>query len=126
MKYLNGEYYVEVKDHRFKIHPTENIILRKRDPPTSLRTQYQVQNETQIGKNQKVIKDNNDELIVKNYPKNKQAIQQPNFKTPNYTCCKRNVWLEFDKDYYCQSCEYNIKKPQHQIDKKVRRQDHYF
>ena len=56
MKYLNGEYYVEVKDHRYKIHPTENIVLCKRDPPTSLRTQYQVQNETRIRKNQKVIK----------------------------------------------------------------------
>ena len=33
MKYLNGEYYVEVKDHRYKIHPTENNILRKRDEP---------------------------------------------------------------------------------------------
>ena len=71
MKYLDGNYYVEVKDHRYKIHPTENIILRKRDPPYSLRTQYQVQNETQIRRNQKVIKDDNDELIVKNYPKNK-------------------------------------------------------
>ena len=69
MKYLNGEYYVEVKDHRYKIHPTENIILRKRDPPTSLRTQYQVQNETQIRKNQKVIKNDNNQLVVKNYPK---------------------------------------------------------
>ena len=39
MKYLNGEYYVEVKGHRYKIHPTENIILQKRDPSTSLRTQ---------------------------------------------------------------------------------------
>ena len=39
MNYLNGQYYVEVKDYRYKIHPTENIILRKRD---SLRTQYQV------------------------------------------------------------------------------------
>ena len=69
MKYLDGNYYVEVKYHRYKIHPTENTILRKRDPPSSLRTQYQVQNNTQIRKNQKVIKDNNDELIVKNYPK---------------------------------------------------------
>ena len=42
MKYLNGRYYVEGKDHRYKIHPTEKIILRKRDPPTSLRSQYQV------------------------------------------------------------------------------------
>ena len=67
MKYLNGEYYVEVKDHRYKIHPNEKIILRKRDLPTSLRTQCQVQNEVQICKYQKIIK-NDDQLIVKNYP----------------------------------------------------------
>ena len=98
MKYLNGEYYVEVKDHRYKIHLTENIILRKRDPPISLRTQYQVQNETQIRKNQKVIRDDNNELIVKNYPNNKQPIiQQREIKLPNCPSCKRNDWLEFDK-----------------------------
>ena len=65
MKYLNGEYNVEVKDHRYKIHPTENIILRKRDPPTSLRIQYHVQNQIKIRRNQKVIKKDNDHLIVK-------------------------------------------------------------
>ena len=75
MKYLNGEYYVEVKDHQYKIHPTEIIILGKRDPPQSLRTQYQVQNETQIRKNQKVI-ENNNELVVENYPKNKRPAVQ--------------------------------------------------
>ena len=106
MKYLNGEYYVEVKDHRYKIHPTENIFLRKRDPPTSLRTQYQVQNETKIRKNQKFIKDNDEELIVKNYPKKKQPIQQqPKFKVPDCPSCKRNDWLEFNKGWYCQNCE---------------------
>ena len=68
MKYLKGEYYVEVKDHRFKNHPTETIILRKRKPPTFLRTKYPVQNETQIGKNQRVIKNDKDEIIVKSYP----------------------------------------------------------
>ena len=78
MKYLDGNYYVEVKDNRYKIHPTENIILRKRDPPTSLRTQYQVQNETQIRRNQKVIKNDNDQLIVKNYPKNNQLFNNKN------------------------------------------------
>ena len=86
MKYLNDEYYVEVKDHRYKIHPSENIVLRLRDPPTSLRTQNQVQNETQIRKKQKVIKNDNDELLVKNYPKNKNKqpiIQQQKFKPPN-------------------------------------------
>ena len=106
MKVLNGEYYVEVKDHRYKIHPTENTILRKRDPPTSFRTQYQVQNETQIRKNQKVIKNDNNELIVKIYPKNKQPIfHQPNFKPPNCPSCKHNNWLEFVKGYYCINCE---------------------
>ena len=129
MKYLNGEYYVEVKDYRYKIHPTENIILRKRDPPTSLRTQYQVQNETQIRRNQKIIKNDNDQLMVKNYPKNKNKqpiIQQQKFKTPNCPSCKQNTWLEFDKGYYCSNCEYIFNKQKHQIDKKVRRQDHDF
>ena len=61
MKYLNAEYYVEVKFHRYRIHPTEINFLRKRDPPKSLRTQYQVQKENQIRKNQKVIRINNNE-----------------------------------------------------------------
>ena len=120
MKYLNDEYCVEDKDHRYKIHPTENIILRKRNPPQSLRTQYQVQNETQIRKNQKVIKNDNNELLVKNYPKNKPPIiQQSKFKPPNCLKCKRHNWLEFYMGFYCQNCEYNINKQKHQIDKKV-------
>ena len=56
MKYLNGDYYVEVRDHRYNYQQTEKIILRQRDPPSSLRTQYQVQNETQIRKNQKLLR----------------------------------------------------------------------
>ena len=76
-EYPNNQYYVEVKDHRYIIHPTENILLRLREEPKSLRTQYQVQNETQIRRNQKVIENDNDELIVKKYPKkNKQPIIQ--------------------------------------------------
>ena len=127
MKYFNGEYYVEVKDHRYKIHPTENIILRKLDPPLSLRTQHQLQNETQIRKNQKVVRNNINELEVKNYPKNKQPIiQQQKFKPPNCPSCKRTNWLELDKRGYCQNFEYIFNKQKHQIDKKVRRQDHYF
>ena len=77
MKNLSGEYDVEVKDRRYKIHPTENNILRKRDPPTSLRTQYQVQNETQIRRNQKVV-ENNGKLEVKNYLKNNQLFNNRN------------------------------------------------
>ena len=92
MKYLNGESFVEVKDHRYKIHPTEKIKLRKRDPPISRKTQYQVQNDTQFRKNQKVF-ENNGKLEVKNYPRNKkQPIihQQPNFKQPKCLSCKQN------------------------------------
>ena len=126
MKYLNGQYYVEVKDHRYKIHPTENIILRKRDPPTSLRTQYQVQNETQIRRNQKVIKNDNNQLVVKNYPKNKNRQPIIQKQLPNCPSCKQNNWLEFDKGYYCTNCEYIINKQRHQIDKKVLRQSHDF
>ena len=127
MKYLDGNYYVEVKDHRYRINPTQNIILRKRDPPISLRTQYQVQNETQIRRNQKVIKNDNDELMVENYPKQKQSItQQQKFKPPNCPSCKQNNWLEFDKGYYCKNCEYIINKQKHQMDKQIFRQSHDF
>ena len=66
MKFLHGENYVEMKDERYKSYPTENSILRKRDPPQFLRTQYQVHNITQIRKNQKDIRIDNDELVVKN------------------------------------------------------------
>ena len=129
MKYLIGEYYVEVKDHRYKIHSTENIILRKRDELKSLRTQYQVQNETQIRKNQKVIKNDNDKLIVKNYPKNKNKqliVQEQKFKPPNCPQCISNLWLEFDKGYCCRNCQYIINKQKHQINKNVIRQYHDF
>ena len=80
MKYLDGNYYVEVKDHRNKIHRTENIIFRKRDPSISLRTQIKVQNEIEIRRNQKVIREDSDELLVKSYPK----------KTTNTTTTENN------------------------------------
>ena len=65
-------------------------------------------------------------MIVKNYPKNKnkQTVnQQHKYKPPNCPSCKQNMWLEFDKGYYCQNCEYIIYKQKHQIDKYVLRQD---
>ena len=40
MKFVIGQCYVEIEDHRFKSHPIEKIILRERDPPKSHRTQY--------------------------------------------------------------------------------------
>ena len=79
------------KTWTYRSHPSEKIISRLREEPNSLRTQYQVQKETQIRKNQKVIKNDNDELIVKNYPETKQPFQQqPKFKHPNCPSCRRN------------------------------------
>ena len=61
----NGINYVEVKDIRYITHPTEKFKIGERDPPKSPRTQYQVQKNTQIRKNQKVIGKDNDETVVK-------------------------------------------------------------
>ena len=109
---------MEVKDQRYRIHPTENIILRKTDPPTSLRTQYQVQYNTQIRKNQKFVEING-KLEVKIYPKNNQPIiQQRENIIRNCRSCKRNIWLGFDKRYYCKNCEFINNKQKHQKDKK--------
>ena len=47
-------------------------------------------------------------------------------KPPNCPSCKRNIWLEFDRGYYCQNCEYIINKQRHQIDKNVLRQGRDF
>ena len=127
MNYLDGNYYVEVKDRRYKIHPNAKNLLRRRDEPNSLRTQYQVQNEIQIRKNQKVIRNDNNDLVVKNYAKTKQPIQQQlKFNSLDCPSCRRNNWLQFDKGFYCQNCEVLINKQKHQINKKVLGQDHYF
>ena len=116
MRYLNGQYYVEVKDHRCRIRPTEIVILSLRDEPKSHRTQYHRQNCTRIRKNQKALKNDNVELVVKKYPKKKQQIQrQPKFKASDCPSCRRNNWLEIDKGEYCQFCEKFINKQKHQI-----------
>ena len=129
MKYLNGEYYVEVKDNKYKIHPTENIILRRRDPPKSLRNQYQVENQIQKRSNQKVIRNDDNQLLVENYPENKNKQpnnQQRNFDLPQCPSCKQNNWLEFDKGYCCKNCEYIINKQKHQININIHRQSQDF
>ena len=107
MIFLNGQFYVEVKDKRYRIYPTDNIILRERDPPKSLRNHYQVQKNIQIRKNQKIKKNDNNELEVENYLGNKkQPVKQHQrlkFKPINYPICKQNNWLDFDKGFYCRN-----------------------
>ena len=81
-----------------------------------MRTQYEVQYETQIGRNQKDIKNDIDQLVVKNYPKNKS--KQQNIKLPKCPSFTQNSWLEFDKGYYFRNWEKFINNKKHQIDKK--------
>ena len=127
MKYLVGNYYIGVKDHRYRIHPTEKILLRLCDEPKSLRTRYQVQNETQIRRNQKIIKNDNNQVVVRVYPKSNQPNSpQPKFKPPNCPKCKQNISLKLDKGFYCKNCEYIINKQKYHLDTKVFRQDHDF
>ena len=70
--------------------------LREREPPKSPRTQCQVQNDTQIRKNQKVVKNDNNELIVENFAeKEKQPIiEKPKINLTNCLSCKRNSWTK--------------------------------
>ena len=58
MNYLNGNFYEDIKDNRCFIHRSENFVLQKRNPPLSLGTQYQFQNNIQIKKKQKVVENN--------------------------------------------------------------------
>ena len=88
MNYLNGQNNVEVKEKRYKIPPDEYIILGKRHPPKSFRTQNQVQNATITGKNQKRIKNDKDELKGKRYPKKKKLkIEKAKVNLPSCRSC---------------------------------------
>ena len=129
MKYLNGKYYVEVKDKKYKIHPTENIILREREQPKSLRTQYQVINDTKIRRNQKVIADDKGKLTVKSYPKKeKEKPQEPTNIQKIIQCpsCGRNAMVEYDEYYQCEVCDTIMNKTKQQMGKKVFRQSKNF
>ena len=56
MIYLNGRYYLELKDKRYSKHPFYDIKLQERDASKFLRTQYQVQKILKSEKNKKMSK----------------------------------------------------------------------
>ena len=91
MIYLNGRYYVEVKDKRYTIHPFCDIFSQQCDPAKSLRTEYQVQNINQIGLSQKGFRNQNNELEVKRYPKtkNKKTFENTKFNLPDCLSCRQ-------------------------------------
>ena len=81
MKYLNGNHGVEAKGKRYNNHPTEDIILPKRDPPKPLRTQYQLQNETNNRKSHKIFENDNNVFEFKSYRKRKSIKKQKSWKS---------------------------------------------
>ena len=78
---------------RYVIHSTETSILREGEEPNWLRTQYQVINHTKVGRNQEVIKNENDELGVKPSPKKSKGNEKHKIVVdcPN---CKQRSWIE--------------------------------
>ena len=72
MKYLIGIFHEELGGKRYIIQSTEDIILEERKEPKHLWTQYQVFNDTQVRRNQKVNINQNNKLKVKTYPKTKK------------------------------------------------------
>ena len=68
----------------------------------------------------KVNKDQNDEGEVKSHPKLKSNKKQNIVEKPNKkidcSSCKQRSWIEVDKGYRCQNCEFIIKKQKQQTD----------
>ena len=64
-------------------------MLREREETKSLKTQYQIKNNTQLRKNQKDNKIDNDKLEVQIYPtKKKPVIEKPKVNLPSCPSCK--------------------------------------
>ena len=98
MKTLNGKNYVELKNKRYIFHPNEDIKLRERMEPKTLRTQYQAMIITHIRQNQIVFKTAKGELgQTLSETKNKQKgnfidAQKINAETHS---CKGQSWIQF-------------------------------
>ena len=72
-KNLNKSYYAEVRNF-YKNFSKENTIFRERKETKFLRTEHHVKKETKTGRNQEVIRNENEELEIKPYPKRKKNI----------------------------------------------------
>ena len=87
-----------MKKKRYRIHLTETIILRGRGEPKDLRTQAEVQNNTQIRKNQKVIKNSKDELTVGENPNKATNYQHQKINHQLFLPLNRIIGLILMKD----------------------------
>ena len=128
MKYLNCNYHVKVKDKRYRIPPTENLILRLRKKPISLRTWYQVQNDTQSRKNQKLIRNDKDELIIKNCSKkNNRLFNNQNLNNHLFVLVVSKIFcFNLQKDVFVKVVSILSRNKSTNLIKNVLRQDHFF
>ena len=62
MIYLNEKFFTEIKNENYIIH--NNKIYRLTNTPKSLKTRYQIINNTKIPKNKTVILTENNELTL--------------------------------------------------------------
>ena len=56
MKYLNGEYYVEVKDHRYKIHPLKMKFDENEIHQNLLKLSIKYKKRLRLGQIRKLLK----------------------------------------------------------------------
>ena len=78
-----------------KIIQNGNTKLIQRKKPKNLRTQYQKLHETKFRKSQKNNKNQNDEIEVIRYNKQKKPInEKPKINIPSCPSCEQNIWLE--------------------------------
>ena len=104
-----------VKDKRYNIHPKKKDVLREREPPKSLRNQYQVINDTELKKSGKVNKINDNDIEVKAYTetKKKKTTEKPR-RDIECPICKQGNCIEVDKGYYRPKYELIIEKQKQQ------------
>ena len=117
MKYLNGKYYVEVNQKKYLNTPMVYNVSQKQKEPKSVGVHYHDISDAQAARNQKVIKNENDESEVKPNPKGKSNKKQKIAEKPklDIECplCRNRNWIEFDSTF-----EFDINKQKHQIDEK--------
>ena len=78
LQYLYKKFLVQDKVEIYIIHSTKNIVSSVKNVLKSSRTQYQVIKEPKIGRNQKVFRNENDDLEVKNYPNTESLLRNQN------------------------------------------------
>ena len=105
MEYLIVNIYVENKGKGNLIHSDENILLGERRAPKSLRIQNQVIYDSKIGRNQKVIRNQKDELEFKSYLKKIIKKVEKAKIDVGYPQCKSRSRIEFHKEFYSQNYE---------------------